>query len=230
MEPYHINRSLLPDEVIKHIQKYISDGNLKPGDRLPSERELSEIFSVGRTTVREALKALDHMGIIDRRRNGTFVATHNDNLFISPIKKKIIFNDISIHELFEMRNLFEVEMVKLAAERRDEEDLAALRQSLKDMKEQLLAHDEVKYTDCGNEFHELIAKAAHNRIYYDLIVAIRETLKENQMRIHRDADTLKNSHITHEQIYEAIENQDPELGRKLMKDHLAEFEKLYDLI
>lgn len=222
MEFQGLKRSYLPDEVIEQIKTFIFEGQLKSGDRLPSERELAQMFCVGRTTVREALKALDHVGLITRTKEGTNVAEGDFNHFITPLKQKMVFNSISFEELIESRKLLEVEMAGLAAERSTLQDLTLFKQNLKQTQMHIKLYNEREFIVYNMEFHELVARTSKNRLYHELIIAIRQLLWDIQRKVTRSPEVMHNYLISHQGIYKAIKDKDVARARELMLAHLIE--------
>jgi GntR family transcriptional regulator, transcriptional repressor for pyruvate dehydrogenase complex len=120
-----IKHHTVTDQVISQLKELILHGSLLPGDKMPSELEMCTAFSVGRTTVREALKVLEAMGFVERSRRGTFVADNGNG--VTPLSSyDEIIKKARISDLFEARRALEVEIVALAAQKASEEDLETL--------------------------------------------------------------------------------------------------------
>lgn len=135
MEIKPIERSNLPDKIIEQIKNIIIKGRLQLGDKLPSERELAERFSVGRTTVREAMKALSYAGIIKKVREGTIVNRNVSNFFIDSLTQMLIMKHLDFEDLFETREVLEVKLAGFAAQRATIEDIEIIGNILKEMSE-----------------------------------------------------------------------------------------------
>lgn len=219
-----VRRSTLPDEIVEQIKRIIFEGELQPGNKLPSERELTERFSVGRTTVREALKALSSMGLIARTKEGTVVNSDISAFFTDPLTQKLILKRINFNELFEARKLLEVKMAVLAAERATVEDIALIQRTLEEMGEEV-AHDERKFITADIAFHEAVAEAAQNRVLYELFTAVRHLLWTAQETVVKSPGIMKRSLRHHQQIFEAIKQQDVVAAEKAMFMHLDDVEK-----
>ena len=116
-------RETLSDYVMEQLKTAILEGQLKPGETLPSEKELCEKFSVGRSTIREALRALKAMGFVVRDRDGYKVQKNPADLLSDGLALKLLSQHISPTELFEARRLLEVKVAGLAAERATDEDI-----------------------------------------------------------------------------------------------------------
>ncbi|MHB8986809.1 MAG: FadR/GntR family transcriptional regulator, partial [Eubacteriales bacterium] len=199
------------------------------GQRLPTERELSEMFNVGRTTIREAIKALTYIGLLSRRREGTFIRGDSlEKLFTDPITQKLILKKISYKELFEARKLFEVKLAGLAAMRANEEDIGAIQLSIKEMAEAVKDKKLFVLSDIG--FHQAIAEAAQNRVLYELFIAVRHILYKLQHDVIRGDGIKERAYHYHKKVFEAIKKQDSAKAEQLMFEHLLDVEKtLIDL-
>jgi len=220
-----IKRHNLPDEIIKQIKKIITDGNLKPGDKLPSERELAEKFLVGRTTIREALKALSYTKIIVRTKDGTFVNENVLNYFSDSFNEKLIAKYIDLEDLHEARKLIEVKNASLAAQKATKEDISILQKNLFDMKQCINKNDISKYILTNIIFHETVAEIAQNRILYEFFVAIKRLLKESQVMIIKYPGIMELSLKQHEIIYKAIKKGKKCEAEEAMLIHLNDIGK-----
>jgi len=204
-------------------------GRLKPGDRLPSERELAEKLSVGRTSVREALKALSSLGLIKRTKEGTFVnnepASLRDHLSYS-----LLYKQTTIKEIFETRRLFEIRLAALAAQRATEEDLMAMEKALSQDR-----GDVHSFVNSDLAFHVAIAEAAQNKILYELFVTVQHLLfrshwfyMDNEGKTGHElvGQIMSRARRDHGRLLDAIRNQDMELAQEAMEDHLDAMEQL----
>ncbi|MHB8986415.1 MAG: FadR/GntR family transcriptional regulator [Eubacteriales bacterium] len=223
-----VSRSSLPDAIIEQIKKLMLDGHLKPGDRLPSERELGEKFTVGRTSVREALKALSFLGLLKRTNEGTFI---NDEP--APLRNQLsyslIYKKITIKEVFETRRLFEIRLAALAAKRATDEDLTAMEKALAADK-----GDVHSFVNSDLAFHVAIAEAAQNKILYELFVTVEHLLfhshwfyleNEGKTRQEMLAPVMNRARYDHARLMEAIRSQNVELAEKAIVDHLNAMEE-----
>lgn len=114
-------------KVIEYIQTEVEEGRLLKGDKIPSEREMVDILGIGRNSIREALKILDILGIVDRRQGvGSYINDSFDSWFSKPMSVAIMLSETSKNEIFEFRNMIEVKIAKLAADRITEEEIGEL--------------------------------------------------------------------------------------------------------
>lgn len=218
-----VKRTTLPDKIAEDIKSTILEGRLKPGDRLPTERELAEQFNVGRTTIREALKALAAMGLITRTREGTIVNADVRSFFRDPLIRKLILEHITIRELIEARRLLEVQLAGLAAERRSEEELQEIGRALKEMEEGLKVPQRFISSDIA--FHEAIAKAARNKVMVELFVAVRGLLWAAQVAVVMySPGVMERSLDYHTRIYEAIRDGRKDDAAAIMERHVSDVE------
>ena len=224
MEIKPIERSTLPDKIIEQIKNIIIEGGLQPGDKLPSERELAERFSVGRTTVREALKALSYAGIIKKVREGTIVNRNVSNFFIDSLTQILIMKHLDFEDLFETRKILEVKLAGLAAQRATIEDIEMIGNILKEMSEKA-NYNPYEFITEDIKFHESIAEAAQNRVLYEIFITIRLLLRKAQEEVIRYPEIMKRSLKYHQQIFEAIKEQNISKAERAMFAHLDDVEK-----
>lgn len=225
MEFKSVERTTLVDVIIGQIKEMILNGDLEPGDKLPAERELAIKFSVSRATVREVLKGLFGIGILTRKKDGTFINSDVSTLFTDHLTQRLILERIDIAELFETRKILEVQNVALACERASDEDIDNLFIKLKKNMESLDNDDKFNYSDIA--FHEAIAFSAQNRVMFELFTAVRHLVWEVNKTI-KDKDTLKKESLGfHKKLYEAIRDHDVEKAKKVMLDHIEFGEKKF---
>lgn len=213
-----IKHHTVTDQVILQLKELILQGSLVPGDKMPSELEMCTAFSVGRTTIREALKVLEAMGFVERSRRGTFVTdSGNGTSALSSYDEMI--KKARISDLFEARRALEVEIVALAAQKASEEDLEALEGIIKNM--MAYSEDIPLFMENDARFHTYLGEACGNQVLgylvtelYDLLMeAVGEAITKN----HRTADRAIHSH---QKILAAVRNGSPAEARQKMLEHL----------
>lgn len=201
----NIERKKLGDQVIHQLQEKISLGELKPGEKIPTETELMTLFGVGRSTVREAVRVLAKAGLLEvRQGDGTYVLDRTNNL--EPLEHRL--RRASILEVYEVRRALELEIAKLAARRRSEEDLLAMRESLAKRREARRVNDKRSYVDADLLFHLAIAAASKNSVLTDLYFSFSNTVRDALDKLISDQELHKNQISIHEQLLAAIEQQD----------------------
>ena len=207
------------EQIIASINRAISRGDLKPGDKLPSERELATLFDTSRIPVREAIKILEFCGIVAPVSGGGIVV---QNIEISQLLNKIYFaldtTDDTLRELFEIRLLLESYAAEKAARIRTEDDLKELKSALEAMEHNLEA-GELPYAN-SHLFHDIIIKAAGNVLLKDLYRFLYSLLNISRTRTLADLQHLPKALEYHKKIYECILAQDSGQAKICMEEHL----------
>ncbi|WP_338450096.1 FadR/GntR family transcriptional regulator [Niallia oryzisoli] len=227
MKPTKINRQKIYEIIAEQIKDQILSGALKPGERLPTGKELCEMYQVGRSTVREALSALEIMGLIETRQGeGSTVKKFNPEDVGLPDFQQILISEETIIELMEARKSLELSNARLAAQKRTEEDLKKLEDNLKTMELNITNKKESKRIDML--FHQIVAQSTQNTIMARLLETISDSMDKAMEEIRRI--TFDNPVLTkkileeHRQIYHAIVEQNPLLAQQKMAEHLDHFE------
>jgi len=222
--PYRqINRATVSDAIVDQLRGLVAQGVLKPGDRLPSERELCKRFGVGRTSVREALKPLIAIGLLEGRMgSGTFVAAETGQ-FQKSLQWGLLSDLQNRDDLVETRHMLETNAAYWAAERAGEENLAVIRVTLNGMEENL-GHPTI-FQNFDADFHFEIARAAQNRMLYRLINVIRgqiQTWIGERLALTPDRSEIlaRTSLAQHQKIFAAIEAKDGPAARAAMDWHI----------
>lgn len=211
------------EEIVGQIKQLIIDGKLQPGDKLLSERELSEKLNVSRASVREAFSALEMMGIIAiRPGEGSFVKQVSYEGMIEPLAFLLQVKISDITQVLEVRKILEVEIAALAAMRATPEKLADIQRALDYMKEEVDAGGIGDRAD--DAFHLALAQAANNPVLIKMMATITDlmsntfrTSRQKLLLVDHMVEILQESHF---QVYDAIEKKDPELARLRMREHL----------
>ena len=212
------------EQIVDQIGQLVAEGHLKPGDRLPSERELVERFQVSRASIREAISALEMMGLIEvRSGEGTYIRQVNIDSVIAPLAWMLFIEKDTDLELYEARKILEVQAAGLAAERAEEDEINDMFEALEIMRIDLENHRLGE--DADHHFHYAIARATHNKILFRLMNTIsdtmKKTLKTSRSKLYEDRATPERLYKEHYFLYEAIKNHDVEKAQKLMLDHLV---------
>lgn len=216
------------EEVIEQIKQLIVDGKLQPGDKLLSERELSEKLSVSRASIREAFSALESMGIITiRPGEGSFVRQVSYEGMLQPLSFLLHVDIDDVVKLLEVRKILELEIAALAAERATKEDIEEIRKALNRMV------DEINCGEIGDaadeEFHFAILQAAHNPILIKVMSAVSDLMSStfhfSRQRLFMAANMPKILYDSHCSIFQAIVQRKPQLARSLMSKHLTMVER-----
>jgi GntR family transcriptional repressor for pyruvate dehydrogenase complex len=215
------NRCTLAQEVANQLIELMLAGHLQPGDRLPSQQELTEQLQVGRSTVREALHTLNAMGLVELKHGqGTFVKPLTARSIVrSDILAHIIDKQMSEH-LFEARQIIEPQIAGLAAQRATDDDLAAIKAAW-DRCQQAYQAGETLHRLSPN-FHRSIAQAAHSDVLAMFVDSILIPLAERGLLLEEQPGYLEWELASHSDVYGSIASRDPERARTVMAQHLAE--------
>jgi GntR family transcriptional repressor for pyruvate dehydrogenase complex len=211
--------------IISQIRDLINLKNLEPGDKLPSERMLSERFKVSRSAVREAIQKLELYGLLrSRPQSGTFVANIGIIALNGMVEDILRLDEPDFKSLVETRILLELKTARLAAIRRTEEDLNQINEALQSHKEKLLNGEVAVQEDLL--FHLAIAKASGNSSMNTFMLIITPEIITNFEKYHVCKVDLAESRIAeHQAIFDAIKNKEPQLAKQKMKDHFKELYK-----
>jgi GntR family transcriptional repressor for pyruvate dehydrogenase complex len=172
-----VEKILVSDGILEQIRDLIHSGEFPPGQRLPSEMKMAGLLSVSRSSLREALNALVHLGYLKRQTRGIYVNPNTNRRATPAFHFSRSQEDLDIAEMIEVRKIVESELCALAAKRAEANDIKDLAESLEQMKAQL--DDPAAFINSNQRFHLSIARAAKNHILEDFIVNIRNLLKSN---------------------------------------------------
>jgi len=218
-----IKKTRLYEEVVGQLHQLIEEGKWKAGDRLPSERELAETFRVSRTSVREALKALETEGYVSTRAgSGTFIAAVNVETLIPPLASLLSRGKDALLDLFEMRLLIEPGIAALAAARATPSDILHLKEILVEQDQQLKRR--ASGVDADTAFHFAIGHATYNSALQQLVASIVDMLKPVREQSLQTPGRGHESLASHREILSAIARHDPDLARYAMQHHIEAVE------
>ena len=216
-------------EIVDQISSHIENGELKPGERLPSERTLSGTLNIGRQSLREALSVLEAIGLIEVKHGiGTFV--RDDALAHLPVARREDVNADNPFEFLEARRVIEPEMASLAAKRATEAEIAEMGRAL----EELLSDKTggKREYELDRRLHLAIARGAHNEILYRSMLAITEQMSTHLWRIMKERSIEENGwgeifSREHETILSAIKNGAHKVAAQAMLTHLRNVERSF---
>lgn len=223
LEP--IRPKKISEEIVSQIKQLISSGELKPGDRIPSERELATMLGVSRPSVREAIMVLDAMGFLESRQGGgTFVKALTEGSITDPLAKLVEKKDPELlRSLVEVRMGLESWSAYLAAQRANQQDIAELKRLYSVMEQQAKRGGWDSEVDA--EFHYAITAAGHNSLQMHVLDSIHSifnaTIQVALMEFYRHEGHVEILLTQHREIMEAIADHDPERARQKMMAHLA---------
>ncbi len=213
-----ITRGTLADQVTERLLEYIEAQHLKPGDLLPSETSLVTSFGVSRPVVREALKNLEGKGVIEIvNGKGALIRPIDSDPLRLFFRRAMQMEPCAMLELMEVRKGLEIQSAVLAAQRRNDADLEAIRRVLKAMRENV--HDLNAFTQLDVEFHLRIAAASHNAMMVSLVESIRDALRNTIMaglQSRGPALELEGIQRTHEELYDALVEGNVQAAMEMM--------------
>ncbi len=206
--------------LISVFKRLISEGSLMPGSRLPAERELAEMFGVSRSSLRQALKVLELMGVISQRvGDGTYLNNAASSVLAEPMEFLILLDGISFHELMEARLIVEPELAARAAARATPEDIVELQEAMAAMEASGGDHDRFVASDLL--FHQTIFRVAGNRVCSLMFTVVHGSLEK---LIHLTSQLVEPGHTLqlHRRVFAAIRRHDQDEARRRMTEHLED--------
>ena len=219
MEFKEITHIRLYESVMEQIMNLLKNKELKPGDQLPPERELAEKFSISRGSLREAFRVLESRGLIKSKPGG--------GRFIRELKKDTIINaeniilsleKSSILELLEAREMFEVKIAEVAAQRATPEDIELIKKSLSNAKKEEKLDDKEMKRD--TEFHIAVARATHNFVFINILKLHLDLLRETRGKTWQISGRKKEQQQEHQNIFKAIKEHNSKKASETMLKHL----------
>ena len=200
-------------KIMKQIQDLVLTGELKKGDKLPPERKLSEMLGVGRPTLKQAISALEAMGIVESvHGGGNYISGNIDNIF-NPFTLKYYLSEGNEEDILEFRYILEVQFAKLATLKITDSDIFELEAIVEQMK---VVTNKKKRLEINYSFHLEIAKIAGNSLITSMYESIMDLII--QQTIETDGE---NFYQSHKDIVEAIKSKKPQLVAKIMSNHFS---------
>jgi GntR family transcriptional regulator, transcriptional repressor for pyruvate dehydrogenase complex len=230
-------------QIVNQVRAGIDDGTLKPGQKFPTEMEMTRMFGASRASVREAVSALEILGLIESRGGkGKYIKVRSEGLQ-SEIDEDLLtrfFKDDSAYELFEARVEIEPELCALAAERarpEDKERLAALLEKMEEIQRQVEANPDSitekveEYLDADRQFHLAIGASGHNQVLYRFVAGVHFAINSVHWKLLRKKvviDHLSMSRLNddHRAVLSAVRDANPRVAREVMERHLKDLRKV----
>lgn len=223
-------------QIVNQVRQLIADGKLKAGDRLPPERTLAQQFGASRTCIREALSALETLGLIEcKSGQGNFIKVGGSEASVNGEVLKELLRSHSPFEIFEARVEIEPIMAALAAVRATDEDIATLADHLerlnavgREAEANAAMIDE--YMEEDRKFHLEISRAAHNGVLFTVAAGVNLMMKEMHWRalkrksIEKEG-AIRRFEVEHTAVFEAIRSRDAQKARALVREHIKDIEK-----
>ncbi len=233
MEPLKpVSRTTLSEQVAMQIASELEAKHWQPGEKLPSEAELCEVFNVGRSTLREALKSLSFIGIIRMRAGGgSYVAEQRSKYMEGPqlLAKGVLNTEKGVKDVCEARLLIETELAGLCAQKATAQDLRNLEMIVREMKN-VEEGSRQSFVDLDLSFHMAIASAAGNDVLTELLKHIREGLQEFIEKSLRLPAGTELAYKQHRALFEVLKQRNPATARRAMRSHLRAFQRGYKVL
>lgn len=215
--------------IVKETLAMIDFHRLRPGDRLPSERDLAERLGVGRGAVREALTVLETVRLVERRRSAGFflreAASESLEALVLCADFGLPLSEAQVRNAVEMRRILELQAVRLACERRDEDDLARMSNLLQQSEEALAEGRSMAAQDA--QFHLAIVAATQNDTFSRVVNSFFLMSRARREVYFQDAGQGRRSHAQHRALFQAIERQDAKAAVSLLEKHLQGVEAFW---
>lgn len=213
-------RETVSAEVARRLLAYLLAGNVRPGEKIPSERKLAEALGVGRSIAREGLKSLTLLGLVEvRQGDGTYLRSTESELLPQSIKWGLLLGQKRTKDIVEARQHLEVILAGLAAQRRDDADLFELSRLLGEMRD---ATDASSFVTADVAFHLRVAQAAGNESLTQIMTSIRSLLQVWITRVMEAGESFQPSLDEHVAVYDAIRAGDPPTARRAMETHMED--------
>ena len=224
----NISNKKVYEQVIEQIQDNIMDGTFKKGDKLPSERDLSETMGVSRTSIREALRVLETMGVVESRQGeGNFICSNIEKSLFQPLSMMFKLNEGSWSDIFELRNVLEIECARLSALRATELDCRELLDIVQKMEAETLNKNKTEVlVELDKNFHNLLSSISKNYLIESLFITtsnlFEKFIEDARYKIisydvSKGSANLLNQH---KRICEAIIKKDEHMASEAMREHM----------
>lgn len=214
-------------QIAETIKNKIFLGTLSVGTKLPPERELAKKYDSGRPSVREAIRSLENMGLVETKHgDGSYVANNMKNVMFSSLSAISRINSVTISEIMEFREMFEYEAVKLAAERRTTDQLKKMEEILIKIK---VSDTIYEFQKLDGLFHTLISEMSNNALIIESYLAMNklfyDSIKDTTVAITLEGESSEELFSYHKPIYDSIRDSDPVLAQIFMNKHFNRIRK-----
>jgi GntR family transcriptional repressor for pyruvate dehydrogenase complex len=220
-----VRRTRVYEDVARQLRRLIEDGALEPGDMLPPERELAERFGVSRSSVRDAIRALELVGMVEARQGeGTVVADASPEALVVPLASMLLRKRELVGELLDVRRMIEPPLAARAAAHATPEEIAHLDDILLRQKAKMRRGEATVEEDA--EFHYAIALAAGNSVVRRVVDVLMDLLRESRARSLQVRGRPEKSLAGHRRVVQAIRRRDGPSAEVAMRRHLEEIERV----
>lgn len=212
--------------IVQNLISLIGQRSLQPGDKLPPERELCELIGVSRPVLREALKALQVMNIINIRQGaGAFVRSLEPENIMEHLDIVFHLDSSLYHDLYEARRVLESSVAQMAATRITDDELAAIEENIRRAADK--TNDEDVFYQLDLEMHNMILKAANNRVMPVFMQSINKLVLMMREKTNAQPRIRQNTIRDHVQILDALKKRDANAAGRAMEQHIANVEKAF---
>ncbi len=219
-----IRKNRVYEAVAKRIERLIVE-EMKPGDKLPPERQLAESFNVSRSSIRDAIRTLEAMGLVEPRQGaGTVIRELSHDSVVTPISSVLLRKRQMVSELLDVRKIIEPPLAARAAQHATAEELAEMEAILRRQGEKV-ARGELAVEE-DTEFHYSIALAADNSVVLKLLDVLMDLLRDTRERSLQVAGRLQKSFSGHQRILAALKRRDAAAAEKAMRQHIRDIEEI----
>jgi len=220
-----VKKKRVYEDIVQQIHHLIQKGRLKQGDQLPTERELVDTFKVSRASVREAIRYLESMKLVESRQgNGTYVIASSEEALVQPLASTLFLEKDNLMDIFSIRKIIEPQVAELAAEKATASEMNELEEILQEQARNLA--EGLNLTKTDSEFHNLLIQTAKNRVLEKLLLAILDLLEQTREKYLQVEGRAQKSLKGHQEILSAIKARNPVAARKAMRHHLEEVEHI----
>lgn len=216
--PSPVARTRLYEQVAEQITRWVAEAGLGAGDRLPPERELAVQLGVSRATLSQALVALEVVGVVAVRHGDGTVLTGAQPA-AAPVLSAIRAHADRLPEVIDARDALETKIARLAAERRTEDDLVAIRDALDAMAADIDAGG--RGVEGDELFHGAVTRAAHSRLLAEMMATIGELIRESRIESLSQPERPRNSLAGHRAVADAIAAGDADAAARAMHEHIT---------
>lgn len=216
-------------QVLNYLIENIKTNNIKKGSKLRTERELSELLGVSRASIREAIKILDIIGLVEKKpKSGTYVRKEFEEWYVEPISIMFKLSGVSQKDVYEFRKMIEVEVATLAAEKINDEEIEELKKCFSKM---IFSDNEFERVIYDKKFHYILVKASRNSIIlnsYNAMAPMLDIFTTDIRTVVIDKEGEEAVKKLHENIFYAIVDRNVEKAKEAMKVHMDMINKYFE--
>lgn len=224
----NISNKKVYEQVIEQIQNNIMEGLFKKGDKLPSERELSEKMGVSRTSIREALRVLETMGVVESRQGeGNFICSNIEKSLLQPLSMMFKLNNGSFSDIYELRSILEIECARLSAIRATDMDCRELLSVVEEMEQETFGENRYEIlVELDKKFHNTLSDMSKNYLIESLFSTISNLFEKfiedarYKIILFDSEQANKSLLIQHKKICESIIKKNQDMAVEAMREHM----------